>query len=201
MELKRVDWVEEQYENLKMEGIANAALRDSREPPIRGEKQQKITIALVGLQNSGKSTFLSCLQDEEFTPEYTATDAAPMKRITKGKVTINAWDVGGRKKFRDTLWEKYCGRSDAIVFFVDAAAPDLFPNVNEALNALLLTVPFVTFQFCSSSTNRICLRWLKKPLLDRKWVSMTSAIITGIGNSFAIRHLVRQWRTWTRCWI
>jgi ADP-ribosylation factor-like protein 8 len=37
-----------------------------------------------------------------------------MRKVTKGRVTMKLWDVGGQVRFR-SMWERYCRDVDAIV--------------------------------------------------------------------------------------
>ena len=37
-----------------------------------------------------------------------------MRKVTKGKVTIKLWDLGGQPRFR-SMWERYCRGVNAIV--------------------------------------------------------------------------------------
>merc|ERR1712196_393706 len=43
-----------------------------------------------------------------------------MRKVTKGKVTIKMWDLGGQPRFRG-MWERYCSNVSAIVYVVDGA--------------------------------------------------------------------------------
>lgn len=43
-----------------------------------------------------------------------------MRKITKGRVNMKLWDVGGQARFR-SMWERYCRGVNAIVYVVDAA--------------------------------------------------------------------------------
>jgi ADP-ribosylation factor-like protein 8 len=43
-----------------------------------------------------------------------------MRKITKGRVSMKLWDVGGQVRFR-SMWERYCRGVNAIVYVVDAA--------------------------------------------------------------------------------
>lgn len=43
-----------------------------------------------------------------------------MRKITKGRVNMKVWDVGGQPRFR-SMWERYCRGVNAIVYVVDSA--------------------------------------------------------------------------------
>jgi len=93
-------------------------------------------LTLVGLQNSGKTTFANVIASGQFTEDMIPTVGFNMRKITKGNVTIKLWDIGGQPRFR-SMWERYCRGVNAIVFMVDAADHDkLEPSRNELLQLL-----------------------------------------------------------------
>ncbi|PJF18259.1 Small GTP-binding protein domain-containing protein [Paramicrosporidium saccamoebae] len=77
-------------------------------------------ITLVGLQNSGKTTLVNVLATGEYTEDMIPTVGFNMRKITKGRVTLKVWDIGGQPRFR-SMWERYCRGVNAIVFVVDLA--------------------------------------------------------------------------------
>lgn len=64
------------------------------------------------------------------TPHRSPTRS--MRKVTKGKVTIKLWDLGGQPRFR-SMWERYCRGVNAIVYVVDAA--DAENSARHALSA------------------------------------------------------------------
>ncbi|KAI9653289.1 MAG: hypothetical protein M1831_006124 [Alyxoria varia] len=93
-------------------------------------------ITVIGLQNAGKTSLVRVLAGGEFTIDSMPTVGFNMKRVQKGHVTLKCWDIGGQTRFR-TMWERYCRDVNAIIFVVDASAPDLLPESRTALHALL----------------------------------------------------------------
>merc|ERR1711935_125607 len=83
-------------------------------------------LTLVGLQNSGKTTLVNVV----------ATVGFNMRKVTKGKVTIKLWDLGGQPRFR-SMWERYCRGVHAIVYVVDSADPDNIAVSKTELHDLL----------------------------------------------------------------
>ena len=59
-----------------------------------------------------------------------------MRKVTKGKVTIKLWDLGGQPRFR-SMWERYCRGVHAIVYVVDSADPDNIAVSKTELHDLL----------------------------------------------------------------
>jgi ADP-ribosylation factor-like protein 8 len=77
-------------------------------------------VTLVGLQNSGKTTLVNVLATGQFNEDMIPTVGFNMRKVTKGRVTLKIWDIGGQPRFR-SMWERYCRGVNAILFVVDAA--------------------------------------------------------------------------------
>lgn len=82
--------------------------------------REEMEVTLVGLQNSGKTTLVNLLATGVFADDMIPTIGFNVRKITKGRVTLKIWDIGGQPRFR-TMWERYCRGVNAIVFVVDAA--------------------------------------------------------------------------------
>merc|ERR1712054_144020 len=82
--------------------------------------KQEMEITLVGLQNAGKSTLVNVIASGCYVEDMIPTVGFNMRKVTKGKVTIKLWDLGGQPRFR-SMWERYCRGVNAIVYVVDAA--------------------------------------------------------------------------------
>ena len=66
-----------------------------------------IEIAIVRLQNSGKSTLTNTVATGGFDEDSIPTIGFNYRRVKKGSVNINVWDLGGQERFRESWW-KYC---------------------------------------------------------------------------------------------
>mmetsp|Transcript_9328 Transcript_9328/g.16303 ORF Transcript_9328/g.16303 Transcript_9328/m.16303 type:complete len:199 (+) Transcript_9328:10-606(+) len=82
--------------------------------------KQEMELTLVGLQNSGKTTLVNVIATGGFSEDMIPTVGFNMRKVTKGKVTIKLWDLGGQPRFR-SMWERYCRGVNAIVYVVDSA--------------------------------------------------------------------------------
>jgi len=98
--------------------------------------KEEMELTLVGLQNSGKTTFVNVIASGQFSEDMIPTVGFNMRKVTKGNVTIKLWDIGGQPRFR-SMWERYCRGVNAIVYMVDAAAPDKMESAKQELHALL----------------------------------------------------------------
>ncbi|ORZ40847.1 P-loop containing nucleoside triphosphate hydrolase protein [Catenaria anguillulae PL171] len=97
---------------------------------------QEMEVTLVGLQASGKSTLVNVIASGEFTEDTIPTLGFNMRKVTKGKVTLKLWDVGGQPRFR-SMWERYCRNVNAIVFVVDSADHSKLEAAKQELRGLL----------------------------------------------------------------
>lgn len=83
-------------------------------------------IAVLGLQNAGKSTFVNVIsvslsaysltpQRGAFSENMIPTVGFNMRKFKKGQVSIKVWDLGGQVQYRQ-MWERYCHGMTAIVY-------------------------------------------------------------------------------------
>ncbi|KAI5122618.1 hypothetical protein M0805_008707 [Coniferiporia weirii] len=93
-------------------------------------------ICVVGLQASGKTSFVNLLNSGQWTEDVIPTVAFNLRKVRKGNVTLRIWDVAGQPRFR-SMWERYCKDNDAIVFVVDSTDKDKFDSARFELHTLL----------------------------------------------------------------
>lgn len=93
-------------------------------------------IALVGLQNAGKTSLVNVLTTGSFHEDMIPTVGFNMRKVTKGGVSIKLWDLGGQTRFR-SMWERYCRGVEAIVFVVDAADGEGVEHARDELHELV----------------------------------------------------------------
>ncbi|VDD79516.1 unnamed protein product [Mesocestoides corti] len=98
--------------------------------------KEEMEITLVGLQYSGKTTFVNLIASGKFCEDMIPTVGFNMKKITKGKVSIKIWDIGGQPRFR-SMWERYCRGVNAVLFMVDAADRDKLEAARNELHTLM----------------------------------------------------------------
>eukprot|EP00055_Hartaetosiga_balthica_P000580 m.136965 g.136965 ORF g.136965 m.136965 type:complete len:184 (+) comp11093_c0_seq1:76-627(+) len=98
--------------------------------------KEEMELTLVGLQNSGKSTFVDVIASGQYNEDMQPTIGFNMRKVTKGNVTIKLWDIGGQARFR-SMWERYCRGVQTIIFMVDAADPKKIEAAKEELMGLL----------------------------------------------------------------
>uniref|UniRef100_A0A182VGZ6 Uncharacterized protein n=1 Tax=Anopheles merus TaxID=30066 RepID=A0A182VGZ6_ANOME len=98
--------------------------------------KEEMELTLVGLQYSGKTTFVNVIASGQFCEDMIPTVGFNMRKVTKGNVTIKVWDIGGQPRFR-SMWERYCRGVNAIVYMVDAADLDKMEASRNELHSLL----------------------------------------------------------------
>mmetsp|Transcript_23340 Transcript_23340/g.32640 ORF Transcript_23340/g.32640 Transcript_23340/m.32640 type:complete len:181 (+) Transcript_23340:120-662(+) len=97
---------------------------------------QEMEIAIVGLQNAGKSTYVQVLNTGEFQENLIPTVGFNMHKVQKNRCTIKVWDLGGQDKFRQQ-WGRYCKGVNAIVYIIDSADEGKIEEAHDELKALL----------------------------------------------------------------
>lgn len=98
--------------------------------------QQEMELTILGLQNAGKSTLVTVISGGDFSEDRKPTVGFNMRKVTKGRVTLKLWDLGGQARFR-TMWERYCRGVNAVVFVVDAADESRFETARAELHDIL----------------------------------------------------------------
>ncbi|NMC08632.1 MAG: GTP-binding protein [Candidatus Lokiarchaeota archaeon] len=89
----------------------------------------------VGLDNSGKSTIISFLQEGKFV-EHTPTMGKKNVDMEIGGTRMSLFDMGGQQDFRG-LWLGELKNAKVVTFVIDAAAPQRFAEAKKELETLL----------------------------------------------------------------
>mmetsp|Transcript_7905 Transcript_7905/g.7467 ORF Transcript_7905/g.7467 Transcript_7905/m.7467 type:complete len:181 (+) Transcript_7905:36-578(+) len=95
-------------------------------------------ILVLGLDNSGKTTILKRLSDEEIS-DVTPTQGFNVKSLVQNDVTLNVWDIGGQKTIRP-YWRNYLDHTDALVYVVDSSDKKRMEETGTELEQLLCEV-------------------------------------------------------------
>ena len=80
---------------------------------------QEARILVLGLDNSGKTTILKKLSDEDIT-HIMPTQGFNIKSLLHDGFKLNVWDIGGQKAIRP-YWRNYFDQTDALIYVIDSA--------------------------------------------------------------------------------
>ena len=89
--------------------------------------KKKLELCLLGLENSGKTTFVNQLMGEN--KKTIPTIGLNVKSFNKGSkwiffikkgVNMKVWDIGGQFQYRQN-WADYAKLSDVIIYMVDSS--------------------------------------------------------------------------------
>lgn len=95
--------------------------------------QKQLSIAVVGLQNSGKTTFTNLIAGEEFVVDTIPTLGVNIKDVKLPNHTnLKVYDLAGQTRFQK-LWDRCFQQVDLLVFMIDLS--DL-TNWEQAKNKL-----------------------------------------------------------------
>ncbi|CAD6188310.1 unnamed protein product [Caenorhabditis auriculariae] len=88
---------------------------------LLGLGKKQVSIIVVGLDNSGKTTVLNALRTPDTrTSQIVPTVGYTVTNFTTGNLSFNAFDMAGQGRYR-SMWESYYANSQAIVFVVDSS--------------------------------------------------------------------------------
>ena len=76
-------------------------------------------ILVLGLDNSGKTTILKKLSEEDVT-HIMPTQGFNIKSLMQDGFKLNVWDIGGQKSIRP-YWRNYFDQTDGLVYVIDSA--------------------------------------------------------------------------------
>ncbi|MFW9997956.1 MAG: ADP-ribosylation factor family protein [Candidatus Odinarchaeota archaeon] len=103
-------------------------LRDSM-----AKRDLTVKIAWLGLGNAGKTTIIKKLLTDQFDEGSRPTLAMNYEEFLSDNIKIASWDIGGQKTYRDALWNTYIAGSMGLIYVIDAADPDQFPDARKEL--------------------------------------------------------------------
>merc|ERR1712028_283124 len=78
------------------------------------KSETEVRILMLGLDNSGKTSILKRLSDEDIT-HIMPTQGFNIKSLLHEGFKLNVWDIGGQKTIRP-YWKNYFENTDALVF-------------------------------------------------------------------------------------
>lgn len=79
---------------------------------------KELSIAVIGLQNSGKTTFTNLLGGKSFEADTIPTLGIQINRFSLGNSLLNVYDLAGQTRFQP-LWERCFDKVDLIIYMID----------------------------------------------------------------------------------
>lgn len=80
--------------------------------------QKELSIAIIGLQNSGKTTLIRLLGGKPFETDTVPTLGIQVSRFSLENNLIKVYDLAGQTRFQP-LWERCFDKVDLIVYVID----------------------------------------------------------------------------------
>ncbi|MFW9993812.1 MAG: ADP-ribosylation factor family protein [Candidatus Odinarchaeota archaeon] len=115
----------------------------SRLKDIWAKQSLTVKVSWIGLDRAGKTTIIRRITSGEFEEGTKRTLGMNVDEFKSGGIRFVAWDIGGQVTFRDALWDAYISGSMGLVYVIDAAAPDRFPEAKAELWKFVINNPKV----------------------------------------------------------
>ncbi|KAM3956810.1 ADP ribosylation factor-like 6 [Aphomia sociella] len=171
-----------------------------------GRGKTEVTVLVLGLDNSGKSTLLNTLRPTELrAPHITPTVAHHQDQFQSGGVSFSAWDVSGAPRHR-ALWERHYRRAHAVIFVVDSADHLRLVVAREELELMLAhpdvygrRLPLLVFANKCDAPHALAPMQIASALgleriSDKPWHICASSALSGAGLADGVAWLARQIR-------
>lgn len=98
---------------------------------LKNKSERKITLAVLGLDNAGKTSILKQLKGED-PATASPTFGFEKQMLEEGKYTVEVFDLGGGKNIR-RIWKTYLSEVHGIIYVLDASDPKRFEESRKAL--------------------------------------------------------------------
>ena len=99
---------------------------------IISRSKKKVSLAIIGLNNSGKSSFIKKIAQFEESMYTTVTNEPDIQYHTLRNLSLISWELKDYIPQNKALWKRSIMGADALFFFVDSIDKDNF-NLNRKL--------------------------------------------------------------------
>jgi ADP-ribosylation factor-like protein 6 len=179
-----------------------------------GSSRKKISMVVLGLDNSGKTTLISHLKPESGGKvfESTPTVGFTVEKIQKGNIDFTVFDMSGQSTYRG-LWEAYYTDVSAIIWVLDSSDKLRITLAKHELQLLLAhgelqqrKIPILVFANKMDAKNSLspveCMQLLGlDSITDKPWHITASNALNGDGVDDGIQWLgesVKKLELWNR---
>eukprot|EP00917_Polyrhabdina_sp_WS-2016_P011101 GHVP01024343.1.p1 GENE.GHVP01024343.1~~GHVP01024343.1.p1 ORF type:complete len:178 (-),score=28.65 GHVP01024343.1:91-624(-) len=98
-------------------------------------EESRLRILILGLDNSGKSTVVKRLMNEDIEM-VTPTFGFEIKTVLRDNRTLDIWDIGGQKSIRP-YWQSCFDSTDAVIWVVDSTDLSRIDSSKDELLSLM----------------------------------------------------------------
>eukprot|EP00750_Incisomonas_marina_P001054 INCI10865.1.p1 GENE.INCI10865.1~~INCI10865.1.p1 ORF type:complete len:197 (+),score=42.89 INCI10865.1:200-790(+) len=168
-----------------------------------GLLKREVSILVLGLDNSGKSTLLTHLNSKKGDiKEVAPTVGFSVEGFKMGGLKFTCFDMSGQSKYRN-LWERYYADVDGIVWVIDSTdkvrmcvVQDEIENMLEHKQLRGKSFPILFFankmDLPSAYSAVECMEELELDELTRPWHISASNALTGKGVESGVQWLAEQ---------
>jgi ADP-ribosylation factor-like protein 3 len=153
---------------------------------------------VLGLDNSGKTTILKKLSDEDIS-QIMPTQGFNIKSLMHDGFKLNVWDIGGQKSIRP-YWRNYYDQTDALIYVIDSADRRRMEETGVELQQLLdeeklANVPLLVMAnkqdlINALSADEITAELGLNELRERTWQILPCSARTGEGLQVRTLHFI-----------
>ncbi|NHK32214.1 MAG: hypothetical protein FK730_12730 [Asgard group archaeon] len=91
-----------------------------------GKHDQKLSIAIVGLVNSGKTSFVKRILQKDELIQATIGNTSDFEMHLFGNLTLITWDLNEKIPENDTMWKRSILGANVLFFIVDSTDSEKF---------------------------------------------------------------------------
>lgn len=99
---------------------------------------KQLSIVIVGLQNSGKTSLTSALLGRPFQQDTIPTLGMRMDQFFLGSNMVKVFDLAGQHRFHH-LWSRYFVKADLIIYMMDLSDLTNWAESKQKLQEVILT--------------------------------------------------------------
>ncbi|XP_026467244.1 ADP-ribosylation factor-like protein 6 [Ctenocephalides felis] len=171
---------------------------------ILGLRKSEVTVLVIGLNNSGKSTLINKFKtQEQRTMNVVPTVGFSVEKFQTNNVEFTAFDMSGQGRYR-SLWEHYYKKCQGIIFVVDSSDILRLVVVKDELDLLLQhpdicnrKLPILFFankmDYADAlSSVKIASGLGLEAIKDKPWHISSSNALTGEGLQNGVEWLTQQ---------
>ncbi|XKL66306.1 hypothetical protein PGB90_009726 [Kerria lacca] len=170
-----------------------------------GLKKKEARILVLGLNNSGKSTLLNQLKNEDskIISEVVPTVGFNVEKFKNQNVGFTAFDMSGQGRYRE-LWENYYKDCEGIIFVIDSSDKLRLAVVKDELDLLIqhpdIVAKCIPILFLANkkdlrdgmSSIKIASSLHLERIQDKPWHICTTNALSGEGLQEGIQWLTQQ---------